>query len=287
MPALEARSNEERRFRLLFLDIDGTLVGEQGTMSDRVHEAVRRAQEAGCTLVLCTGRSRYAAQKVAAQVGGKGFGIVLNGALVFDWETGEILRQALLPKDIASQAAEISHRQKMAPVWLGTEEQNTLVYTDRQVLLWPAYERRNRERIVYLDNLLLEMPCCPASLAAYGIGGDAECLAQKWRQAFGQAVHSVAGPTAVYEAWYAQLTAADADKGKAAEAVASRLGIPREETLAIGDHANDVSLLRWAALGVCMADGHPGALAAADYVTGTFAQDGAADALEQFILSRK
>ena len=62
------------------------------------------------------------------------------------------------------------------------------------------------------------------------------------------------------------------------------LGVPREQTLAVGDHLNDLELLEWAGLGVCMGDGYAEVVARADYVTGALAEDGAAQAIERFVL---
>src|SRR5689334_17223740 len=109
-------------YRLLFLDIDGTLVGATGVITPRTLEALHQARRLGCALVICTGRNRHAAKRVTDQIGGQGYSIVLNGALVFDWETGHTLRQALLPLPLAQEAARIAHRLRMAPIWLGTEE---------------------------------------------------------------------------------------------------------------------------------------------------------------------
>jgi Cof subfamily protein (haloacid dehalogenase superfamily) len=271
-------------YRLLFLDIDGTLVGATGIMTPRTQEALHQAQQRGCTLVICTGRNRHAAQRIAVQIGGHGYGIVLNGALVFDWATGAVLRRALLPLPVAQEAVRIAHRLEIAPIWMGTEERDNHLVTDRRAPLWPRYAERNAERLVYCDDLAAEMPGPPASLAAYGTPEKTAALAAAWRRAFGARVHAIHAITAPYGSWYAQLNDASADKGLAAQAVAEALGVPREQTLAIGDHVNDLALLRWAGLGVCMGGGHPDALACADHVTGTLEEDGVAQAIERWVL---
>jgi hypothetical protein len=95
-----------------------------------------------------------------------------------------------------------------------------------------------------------------------------------------------AAPDAKYDCWCAFMNAAAADKADAAARVADIVGVAREETIAIGDHLNDLKLLRWAGLGVCMGDGHAEAIGCADHVTGSLAEDGAAQAIERFILGR-
>jgi Cof subfamily protein (haloacid dehalogenase superfamily) len=273
----------ERRIRLVFADIDGTLIDSNGALSTRTSNALRRIEAEGARLVLCTGRSRTAARKVAAQVGGQGYGIVLNGALIIDWITGRILHCSLLPASVVRTACEIARAQDLAAVWLGTEEVVDYCYVERGSRLWPEYEARNRTRIRYVPDLAA-LSEAPASLAAYASEEQADTLVRCWRDALEGEATAVAGPTPVYHGWYVQLTAAGANKAAAAAYLADHLGVHFEQTLAIGDHLNDVGLLKWAGTGVCMGDGHPDARQAADYITGTLLEDGAAWALERFVL---
>ena len=270
-------------YRLVFADIDGTLVDGAGEMSARVKLALCRLREIGIPLVLCTGRSRHAAHRIANELGGKGFGIVLNGAVVLDWETDTVLHSSLLPASTVRPASDIAHIHHMAAIWLGVEDRENYSYSERGTPLWPAYEQRNGARIRVVDDFA-SLPTAPASLAAYGTEQQTVRLLRAWVEEFGASVAATAGPTPAYDAWYAQLTTSEADKGFAAALLAHRLGVPAKQTLAIGDHHNDVGLLRWSGLGICMGDGHPGARAAADYITGTLAEDGAARALERFVL---
>ena len=73
---------------------------------------------------------------------------------------------------------------------------------------------------------------------------------------------------------------------KALARLCARLGIDRSEVAALGDHINDVALLRWAGRGVAMGDAHPEALAAAGEVTAACGEDGAACWLEALVASQ-
>jgi hydroxymethylpyrimidine pyrophosphatase-like HAD family hydrolase len=76
----------------------------------------------------------------------------------------------------------------------------------------------------------------------------------------------------------------EASKAVMAGRLARSLNIPAEQALAIGDHDNDVSLLRWAGMGVAMGNATPAAKAAADGVTSSNLRDGVAEALERWVL---
>jgi hydroxymethylpyrimidine pyrophosphatase-like HAD family hydrolase len=275
----------ESPYRMLFLDIDGTLVNASGLIPPRTMSALQEARRAGCALSLCTGRNRHSAARVAEQIGGPGYGIVLNGAVVYEWETGEVLRRSYLDRDAAAAAICTARAEALAAVWLGTEESDDRIYADRTGALPALYLERNAHRLVFLQDLAGQMPGPPASIAAYGSPADMTRLSDLWRMEFGSRACSFAGPTTPYGAWYAQLTSPDATKEAAARMLSERLGIAREQTVAIGDDRNDAALLRWAGLGICMGDGHVEALAGADHVTGTLAEEGAAMALERFVLA--
>jgi Cof subfamily protein (haloacid dehalogenase superfamily) len=274
-------------YRLILLDIDGTLVGDAGVVTPRALDTLRRVRERGCVVVICTGRNRTAAERVARQAGVVDYVIALNGALALDGQTGETLYRAELPLSTARQAALVAHALGMTPVCFGVQEEDLPIYTDRRFPLFPDYEQRSRERLVYLDDLETDLDAPPLSMAVYGPRDDIKPLEHSWRRELGTGILAHHGPTAHFRCWYVQLTSSRADKALAAQMVAERLGVRREQALAVGDHSNDVELLRWAGLGICMGDGDPAALACADYITGTMEEEGAMQALERFVLRER
>ena len=80
-------------YRLIFLDLDGTLVDRDEIISPRTLAALSAAQQRGCTVVICTARSRIATQPVAAQWDGHGYAIFCNGAFIAEWSTGRVLQK--------------------------------------------------------------------------------------------------------------------------------------------------------------------------------------------------
>jgi hydroxymethylpyrimidine pyrophosphatase-like HAD family hydrolase len=227
---------------------------------------------------------------VARQWRGHGYGIFSNGAVLSEWETGRVLNKIALSNNLMREAARIAHAFGTAPVCLGTQvdtDGGRRVCTDRHAALWPAYAARNAHRLHLIDDIEANAMLQPVSIIVYGPPEQTQAVGAAWRTALGPRVVVFDAPAAYYDCWSAYVHSAEADKALAAQQVAAMLGIPREETLAIGDHCNDVGLLRWAGLGVCMGDGHEDARACAAHVTAPLAEDGAAQAIERFVLGEE
>src|SRR5579883_3276853 len=100
-----ARGEERVGYRLLALDVDGTLLDSRGVLRPRVRAAVRRAAAAGCLVALATGRRFSSAVEVAQQLGLDTPLILHNGAIVRQASTGVVLAETPLPLATARPVA--------------------------------------------------------------------------------------------------------------------------------------------------------------------------------------
>ncbi len=276
-------------YRLLFLDLDGTLIVRGDEIPEPNLRAIHRAQDAGCVVVLCTGRTRYRAQKVADQIGGHEYGIILNGGVVFDWQTGELIHKVTLPPDTARQVVESLHSFHIAPLCFAVEENDRWVYTDRVIPLAPAYADYFADRIRPQDRLDWSRLSPPVSIEAYATTSQSVEILALWERAFGDTVVAYTWDASYYGEGVRGLHihSSKINKAVGAQTVAARLGIAREQTLAIGDEINDYELIRWAGMGIAMENGHPDCRAIANHVTGSVQEHGVAQAIERFILQKE
>ena len=83
---------------------------------------------------------------------------------------------------------------------------------------------------------------------------------------------------------FTEVTSPNASKGNALAFLAERYGIPPAEAIAVGDSDNDISMIRWAGLGVAMGNAAPEVIAAADLVAPSVAEDGLAVVIEELVL---
>jgi Cof subfamily protein (haloacid dehalogenase superfamily) len=264
--------------RALFLDLDGTLVGAANTVSPRVCEAVTAARELGCEVVLCTGRSRISTEPVAEQLGFRGYAVMSNGAVVMHLGTREVLCTNRIPAETALAAIRMLLAEGVPPQ----------VYEDAvesaRILYHPAYpvEIHSPERQQPWPDLDRSLPFDPICISSYGP-----------EEVFRPVAERIAGKplpgtfveqAGTHVAWCLEIHHRDSGKCGGLQRVASRLGVAREEILAIGDHLNDLEMLRFAGTGIAMGNAIPEVRAAAAYVTGSLDEDGVAQAIERFVL---
>ncbi|KJK42606.1 hypothetical protein UK23_36520 [Lentzea aerocolonigenes] len=256
------------RPRLVALDIDGTLthVGSHD-IAPAVQAAVARAAEHGAHVVLCTGRSLIGTTPIAPQVPAS-MALCSNGAVWWDPARDEIIKRitfepgptiktlsALLPGAVFAVeqtgvgslfVGEFLPNDLWGVTTSATFDEIAAVPTARLVMRW-------------LDHTAAELAFAVRELELPGVSWHVD--------------HTEAWLTAVPP---------DVTKGSALEELRVLLGVPAEDTLAIGDGTNDVEMLRWAAHGIAMGQAPATVQAAADSVTATVLEDGAAQALSRF-----
>ena len=276
-------------YRLLFLDLDGTLVGVHDTVSPRNLKALEDANAAGCTVVICTARTRYMVSNVAAQWTGHGYGVFTNGAVIMEWETGLVLQKTPVPPLVMRSAIEGAREAGLGVLLFGTrveDDGGRAVLADVDAPLHPGWHAMHGHRIVRVPDLIAEAGLEPLTMGVYGTHQEIDAMAKVWRSTLGDSVDIYCAADPKYDGWCCYLHSSAASKAGGAARVAKMLNVPREQTMAIGDHLNDVELLRWAGLGVAMGDGHVDAHTAADHVTAAQEADGVGEAIERFVLGR-
>jgi Cof subfamily protein (haloacid dehalogenase superfamily) len=279
-----------RRFRLLALDIDGTLLRSDKTLSPRTRAAVDAARERGVHVVLVTGRRHPSARKVAEDLGGELPLVLHNGALILDARGGErsILRCRPLPRTLALEAAAVGRRHGADPVLhCGQRGEGRLLVHEGPFssTLLAYYLDRSHPDVTACVAFEQELTDDPLQVMFGGRLEDMAALLPALRAALDTRVKV---ERTVYPAQgVGLLDVLERSVGKA-EALAflqERWDVPREETLAIGDNWNDLEMLEQAGVGLVMGNADPELRARGLPVLPTADDDGAAVAIEQYVLS--
>ncbi|GAB3161053.1 HAD family hydrolase [Myceligenerans halotolerans] len=247
------------------LDIDGTLAETGRPPSDAVVHAVRAVSDLGHRVVLATGRSLIGAVPVALQLGlHDGWLITSNGAITARIGDGKvkIVERHLVDVEAVVRFVAPKLRLRIAAEIPGHGYRVT-----------GRFEAHELPGVLHLSNLE-GLWAAPAPRVAL-VGEGAAWLVEGLREA-GLTAHAVHGE-------WVDVTCGGISKATALERVRAALGVPASGTVAIGDSANDISMLRWAARGVAMAHAPVQVRQAANEVTGTLAEDGAARALRAIV----
>lgn len=260
------------RVQMAALDLDGTLLGEDLSVSAPVRRALARAQGRGVTIVLATGRAYPSARDFQASLGLTGPIVCYQGA-VARGPTGDLWLHTGLPRGVAAAAAE----------YASARGDHVTFYASDVVLLRSlARTGEFYDRWFGLPRRILkswrDLPPSPTKLLVVARDADhGHGVEAAWKSRF-------EGQMAVVRSHdlFVEGVAPGVSKGAALAVVAGHLGVHRSRVMAVGDNDNDASMLAWAGIGVAMG-GAPAAVAdQADALAPGVADHGAAWALERY-----
>jgi hydroxymethylpyrimidine pyrophosphatase-like HAD family hydrolase len=260
--------------RLVATDLDGTLLGPDGRLSARTVAAIRAAHEAGITVVAATGRSHHTALARVAAAEAVRYVICSNGASLYDRHAGAVVSHHPIAERSLPQLVDVLRRE-LGGTCFGWEQPDGFGWESDFVHMRPEVEGT------------------PASVVPRFIAPWPDYVSKVFvghrdlhRDHLLAAVtpHLVDGLVATCSgARFVEVTGAGVDKAFGVARLCAELGIAPDEVLAIGDHLNDVAMLRWAGRGVAMGGAHPAVLAAAGEQAPGCADDGVACVLESLL----
>jgi hydroxymethylpyrimidine pyrophosphatase-like HAD family hydrolase len=257
---------------LIALDVDGTTVRHDGaTISPRVHAAVRAVHAAGHHVVLSTGRSPLATVPVTAALGlTGGFAVCSNGAVTLRLDASEADRCTVVVDATFDPAALLAALRRERPGCAVAVE----VPGARGFRATAAFRRGELPG----DVLVVpwdELGVRGANRLIVDAGDGAAHFARIADDLGLDCVQETTGATGAVE-----IGPRGVSKASALEALRTTLGVATADTVAVGDHLNDMEMLRWAARGIAM--GHAPAIVreTADEVTTSCDDDGLAIVLE-------
>jgi 5-amino-6-(5-phospho-D-ribitylamino)uracil phosphatase len=277
------------RFRILALDIDGTVLDSGGALRPRTIEAVSRAVAAGITPVLCTGRRYRRAVPVARQLGIDSPLVCNSGALVKETEGHRTLWRADLGRDVLDE---------VFALFEGLDEL-AVSFTDRPpdegdflVARSPAgrplfddYVDQNRAHAEVDPDWTTRPGLVHYHLCAIGDRPAMEAFEREILARVPGQVQTFVQRSPRYAGTMCEVLRHDASKWSALLHLAELWGVEPEEICAVGDDMNDLPMLRGAGLGVAMGHADVRILEAADHVTGSDDEDGVAMLIDDLLLA--
>ncbi|MDR0758857.1 MAG: Cof-type HAD-IIB family hydrolase [Treponema sp.] len=268
--------------RMIALDLDDTLLRSDLTISFRTRNAIKRAESAGIVVVLASGRIPAALEQFARLLGmhkRPGYLICNNGTMIQESHTGALAYEVKIPTETALIAYDLAASEGF-PVQI---YENDVMYISRFNEFADYDQKLTGLRQVVVENFRAMVA---AGVDKLLIPGDPIIL-----KPLETLLRTYLGGDATFftsKPYFLEILPPATDKGTALAWVAQKTGIPREAVLAVGDSMNDEAMIRWAGIGVAMANGDDRIKNIAAMVTDkSNNDDGIADLIERYILGKE
>lgn len=269
--------------KILFTDLDGTLLNNKKLVSDGNRAAIQRMLDAGHYLVVATGRPVKSAFKVVKELGLTMPGcymIAYNGGVIFDCAKEEICMEKTLPLEYARYLFDEAEK---SGLYIQTYGEDDKILTNKEAKELEFYARGNRNALKYeiCDDVCDTLGRDPNKVLL--INMDEEKLLEfqrehkKWEEGKCDSIFSCKE--------YLEYLPKDINKGSGVRMLCEMLNINLENAYAAGDERNDISMIEAAGVGIAMQNASEETKAAADYITeNDNDQDGIAEVIDKLIL---
>ncbi|WP_328861129.1 HAD family hydrolase [Streptomyces sp. NBC_00306] len=261
-------------YRLIATDLDGTLLREDDTVSQRTRDALAAATAAGAAHIVVTGRAVPWTRHILDDLGYEGLAVCGQGAQVYHAGEHRLLTSVTLDRQLAGLAL-AKLEAEVGPLALAASRDGL----DGEVLVGPGYRVQEGPLPVLAYEDPAELWSAPLNKVYIQHPGlDDDALTSVARATVGGLVDVVMAGQGVVE-----LLPLGLSKATGLSLAARRLGLKAADTIAFGDMPNDIPMFAWAAHGVAMANAHEELKSVADEVTSSNDADGIAVVLERWL----
>lgn len=277
-----AQRVDPEMIRLLVLDIDGTIAGISNDVRDPVKQAVQAAQARGIQVAIATGRMYRSALRFHATIGSTLPLMVYQGALIKDPASQTVHRHWTLSQHLALQLLDYFEQPELRDLLSVHVYINDQLYVREITAETELYGERSDIQPIAVGDLRKTLTQEPTKILAMSddvavIGNLLGSLRSRYTPAELYLTTSVAT--------FFEATNPLVNKGTAVRYLAEEvLGLQPDNVMAIGDNFNDLEMLEYAGIGVAMGDAPPEVQAIADWIAPSVEADGAAIAIEEFLL---
>ena len=269
------------KYKLLVLDVDGTLLNDEREISKRTLAALLKVQQMGVRIVLASGRPTYGLMPLAKtlELGNYGgFVLSYNGCQIIKAQNGKILFERRINPEMLPYLEKKARKNGFA---IFTYHDDTLItdspdneYIKNEALL-------NNLKIIREDEFSTAIDFAPCKCMLVSDKEKALIgLEQHWEKRLAGTLDAFRS-----EPYFLEVVPCGVNKANTLGALLEHLGVTREEVIAVGDGVCDVTMLQLAGMGVAMGHSQDSVKVCADYVTASNEEDGVALAVEKLILA--
>lgn len=287
-------------YKLITIDLDGTLFNSYGEVSEGNREAIKYALDKGIKVVLASGRDPKIIEKISLDLGINDFLISGNGASVYSIKDKKNIYESYIKKEYALKIIELC---KKNSIFLN-------IYTTRGIIAESInynvkvfnsennYRPKNKQTNIeivknikeYIENTdleILKIIICDENKIIF------DNVMQKFKQIneievlevehMSKKIIKIGTEEKLIEYYYTEITNENTNKWSALEFLINKLKIKKEDVICIGDNLNDEKMVNNAGLGIVMKNSALSSKKIGDFVTDTNNEDGVKKAIYRFI----
>lgn len=269
------------KYKLLVLDVDGTLLNDAKEISKRTKAALLKVQQMGVRIVLASGRPTFGLiplAKILELNNYGGFIVSYNGCQIIKAENGEILFERRINPEILPYLEKKARKNGFA---IFTYHDDTLL-TDNEDSPHILQEAQlNNLKIIKEEEFSTAIDFAPCKCML--VSDDEQALIDlemHWKKRMAGTLDAFRS-----EPYFLEVVPCGIDKANTLGFLMEHLNVQRDEVIAIGDGTCDVSMLQLAGIGIAMGHSLDSVKVCADYVTASNEDDGVAQAVEKLILA--
>lgn len=267
-------------YEIIVLDLDGTLTNRDKIITPKTKQVLMELLERGGRVVLASGRPTYGVMPLARELKLDVYGgyiLSFNGGVIMNCKTGETVFSRSLPPESNQTIVELAEDHG---VNILTYEGEMIITPDASCPYVAKESAINKLAVKEVRNLKTHTTFQVPKFLMLDDGDYLSMVEGRVKAALGKNF-------SVYrsEPYFLEILPKGVDKALSLERLLSRIGLTKEQMIACGDGYNDLSMIKYAGLGVAMENGVLPAKKAADYITLSNNEDGIAHVVEKFMFS--
>lgn len=268
--------------KVLVLDIDGTLTNSEKQITPATKRGIQNIMERGHKVILASGRPTPGMRRYEEELELKKYGgylLSFNGGRIVECKTGNIVYQRTLPLSMVPQLYDFAKEHGCGLITYYGDKVISAFEPDKYVT-WEAGINgmeiqvvENFKEFVKFDINKCLMTAPPIQAAEYE-----KILAEKHKE-YASIYRS--------EEFFIEIMPKNVDKATSLDRMLETVGLVREDAICCGDGFNDISMIKYAGVGVAMGNAKETVKEAADYITGTNDEDGLVQVIDEFVLKNE
>ena len=271
---------ENMDYKLIALDIDGTLTNSRKEITPRTRYALLEAQAQGKRLVIASGRHPLGVLPIARDLRMDAYGgyvMSFNGGKIIECATGKPIVTKLFPREYLPDIVSVLKDSNITVItWddkriFANNKRNDYTYIEKDVL---------KTEMIVVDDFVTEIKFDINKILLAGEPYELDEYQKILTERYD-------GLLEIYKSapYFLELMPFGISKGSMLPLLLDKLGVKRDELIAFGDNYNDLTMIGYAGMGVAMANGEPEIKKIANYVCPSNDEDGIAETLNKFVLN--